>query len=86
MRITRNDIMSYLEEHGADDDRREQARQNLPALVETKDHEQTLRDLGVDVDELISRQDISGVGGPNPDQINPEEEGPVSAPNTGSDS
>lgn len=83
MRITRNDIMSYLEEHGADDDRREQARQNLPALVETKDHEQTLRDLGVDVEELISNQNTEGVEGPEPDQINPEEEGPVSAPDTG---
>lgn len=85
-RITRNDVMSYLEEHGADDDTRERARQNLPALVETKDHADTLQDLGVDIDELIQNQNTEGVGGPTPDDINPEQEGPVSAPNTGSGS
>ncbi|HVL98537.1 MAG TPA: hypothetical protein VM324_04510 [Egibacteraceae bacterium] len=82
MRITRNDILSYLEEHGADDERRGRAEEALPALVETKDYEDTLRELGVDIDELISRQDQQGIPGPTPDGINPEKEGPVPAPNT----
>lgn len=77
MRIPLNNIMEVLKEKGADAERIERARQSLPALVETREHEQTLQDLGLDVEELTSADHVPG---PRPDDINPEEEGPVGAP------
>lgn len=77
MRMALNDIMQYMEERGADQEQIERARKTLPGLVETREYADTLRDLGIDVDDLTS----ADVPGPRPDDLNPEEEGPVGAPN-----
>lgn len=77
MKIALNRIMDYLHQRGAGEDQIERARTSLPALVETRDYGQQLQDLGVDVAELTSAEDIPG---PDPDHVNPEATGPVGAP------
>lgn len=83
MRIALNRILEHLKDNGADEEQRERARQTLPALVETREHGQTLRDLGVDVEQLTSADDVPG---PDPDHVNPEKTGPVGAPDKASSS
>lgn len=78
MRMSKEKIMNHLKERGVDEDQRRRAFDSLPALVELRDHEETLRGFGADIDALTSAPDVEG---PKPDDINPEEEGPVGAPN-----
>lgn len=78
MRIALGYILEHLEEHGADQERLDRVRRALPALVETREHAETLRELGVDVEALTA----SDIPGPTPDGHNPEQTGPVGAPNT----
>lgn len=78
MRIAREHVIYHLEDRGADEATTTRAFDSLPALVETNDYEQTLRELGVDIDALTS---AAGVEGPEPDDLSPETEGPVGAPN-----
>lgn len=78
MRIALGYILEHLREQGADDDRLDRVRHALPALVETRDYAETLRELEIDVDAL-TRSDIPG---PTPDDHDPERTGPVGAPNT----
>ncbi|MEX0658200.1 MAG: hypothetical protein WD080_03620 [Egibacteraceae bacterium] len=76
MKIALAQVLDHLSEKGADDQQLDHARRILPALVETRDHAETLEDLGVDVGTLTS----ADIPGPNPDGINPEITGPVGAP------
>lgn len=77
MIIGRSEIIEHLKERGADEELCRRAFHDLPVLVETRDHLDILRDLGADVDALTSAEHIPG---PNPDDINPEQTGPVGAP------
>lgn len=76
MKISLPRILDHLKEKGTDDKTIDRARRSLPALVETRDHAETLENLGVDVDTLTS----ADIPGPDPDHINPEVTGPVGAP------
>lgn len=76
MKIALPRILDHLKEKGADDQKLDHARRTLPALVETRDHADTLEELGVDVDTITS----ADIPGPDPDGINPEVTGPVAAP------
>lgn len=78
MKIALGRILEDLTEEGADEKRLDQVRRALPALVDTREHGETLRELGIDVDALTR----SGIAGPTPDDHNPEQTGPVGAPDT----
>lgn len=80
MKIALNRILDHLAERGADEEERDRARRALPALVETREHGDTLREFGVDVEALTG----SDIPGPDPDHVNPEKSGPVGAPDKAS--
>lgn len=78
MLLALGDIMEHLEDQGADPAHVDRVRSTLPALVETERDAATMRELGIDIEQLTTSTTVAG---PGPDDIHPTRDGHTGPPN-----
>lgn len=78
MQLALGDIMIYLTDKGVSPEHVDRVRTTLPSLVETELHSDTMRELGIDIEDLTRSRTVEG---PGPDDRHPNRDGITGPPN-----